>query len=95
MFSVRFLTALQAKLSEFCETAYPGENTYARFDYDVTNTNKRWRCYTRESLTGDRARFNGSPSRFYTHHSGLTAIVEGTVRLDTFKTLVIHETLLM
>ncbi|XP_073231074.1 uncharacterized protein [Porites lutea] len=67
---------LQAKLGEFCETAHPGENTYARFDYDVTNTNKKWRCYTRESLTGDRARFNGSPSRFYTHHSGLTAIVE-------------------
>ena len=94
MFSVRFLTDLQAKLSEFCETAHPGENTYARFDYDVTNTNKKWRCYTKESLTGDRARFNGSPSRFYTHHSGLTAIVEGTVLLDTFKTLVIHETLL-
>ncbi|CAH3119189.1 unnamed protein product, partial [Porites lobata] len=76
MFFLRFLTDLHAKLGEFCETAHPGENTYARFDYDVTNTNKRWRCYTRESLTGDRARFNGSPSRFYTHHSGLTAIVE-------------------
>ncbi|XP_048577863.1 uncharacterized protein LOC5514077 isoform X2 [Nematostella vectensis] len=49
---------LQERLDDFCLSNVMNYTTYARYDRDLSRETKKWHCYSEESLTGDRRRYN-------------------------------------